>query len=127
MEIFGVGPAELILIFLVAFIVLGPERLPAVARALGKWAYQLRKMSSELTRQLGPEMNEAMHDIQSAQKEFRDLPDQIVTPLRTELQNVTQELQAFQADVQQAGQTLTAIDPNDLEKKEPSPEMSDKA
>jgi len=132
MEIFGIGPAELILILLVAFIVLGPERLPAVARTLGKWAYQLRKLSSELTSQLGPEMNEALHDIQSAQKEFRDLPNQIITPFKTGLQNTTQELQAIQADMQQAGQALTKIDldnlgTDDSETKEPAPETVDKA
>ena len=109
MEIFGIGPAELILILIVAFIVLGPERLPAVARALGKWAYQLRKMSSEFTRQLGPEMDGTLRDIQSARDDIRGLSNQITTPLRTEMHNAAQEIKAIQTDVQQAGQSLTEI------------------
>ncbi len=45
----GIGPGELLLIFILALFVLGPERLPGVARDLGKVMAELRKASSELT------------------------------------------------------------------------------
>lgn len=39
---FDIGFSELVLIGLVALIVLGPQRLPEVARAAGRWAARLR-------------------------------------------------------------------------------------
>jgi sec-independent protein translocase protein TatA len=43
----GVGFPELVLILVVALIVLGPQRLPEVARMLGRAYAQLRRVSEE--------------------------------------------------------------------------------
>lgn len=52
---FDVGFSELVLCFLVALVVLGPERLPPLARSLGRWTGQarsyLRHLSTELERE----------------------------------------------------------------------------
>lgn len=53
----GVGFWELILLFLIGLIVLGPERLPRVANQLGTWLGQARRMSRALKRQLEDELN----------------------------------------------------------------------
>lgn len=54
---FDIGFAELIVIAVVALIVIGPERLPETARALGLWAGRLKRLfseaKSELERELG--------------------------------------------------------------------------
>ncbi|MDQ1395198.1 MAG: sec-independent protein translocase protein TatB [Acidimicrobiaceae bacterium] len=42
----SVGTPELIVIFVVALIVLGPERLPNIARQMGKAMGEFRRMSS---------------------------------------------------------------------------------
>jgi sec-independent protein translocase protein TatB len=39
---FGIGILELILIFVVAVIVLGPKQLPEAARTIGVWFYRLK-------------------------------------------------------------------------------------
>ena len=44
---FGIGPEELILVLIVALLVLGPERLPRVARDVGKVVGDLRRTSDE--------------------------------------------------------------------------------
>ncbi len=44
----GIGPEELILVLFLALLVLGPERLPKVARDLGKIVGDLRRTSDEL-------------------------------------------------------------------------------
>ncbi len=46
---FGIGTGELLLLFIIALVVLGPERLPGLARDLGKAMQDLRKTSDELT------------------------------------------------------------------------------
>ena len=45
---FGIGMPELILILALALIVLGPKRLPDVARALGKGLSEFRRATDQL-------------------------------------------------------------------------------
>jgi sec-independent protein translocase protein TatB len=46
--VFGIGASELLLVFFVALLVLGPERLPAAARTLAKLFGEFRKASDDL-------------------------------------------------------------------------------
>jgi len=45
---FGIGTGELLLLLLIALIVLGPERMPKLARDLGRALAEFRKTSDEL-------------------------------------------------------------------------------
>ncbi|MDE3112690.1 MAG: twin-arginine translocase TatA/TatE family subunit [Chloroflexota bacterium] len=49
---FGIGTGELLLLLVIALIVLGPERMPQVARDLGRIMNDLRRTSDELQREL---------------------------------------------------------------------------
>jgi len=53
----GVGFSELILLFLIGLIVLGPERLPRVANQVGSWLGQARRMTRVMRRQLEEELD----------------------------------------------------------------------
>lgn len=53
----GVGFSELIILFLIGLIVLGPEKLPRVANQLGTWLGQARRMTRVMKRQLEEELN----------------------------------------------------------------------
>ena len=44
----GVGILELLLIFVVALLVLGPDQLPKVARTLAKMLFEFRQVSEDL-------------------------------------------------------------------------------
>ena len=50
MDIFGIGPMELILILFVALIFLGPGRMADAGRYLGKAVRDLRKATSDMSK-----------------------------------------------------------------------------
>ena len=52
----GIGIWEILLILIVALIVLGPTRLPEVARTLGKTIRAIRKASTDLTTTVAREL-----------------------------------------------------------------------
>lgn len=53
---FEVGFWELVLLFVLGLVVLGPEKLPRVANQLGRYAGQARRMASQLTSQIRTEL-----------------------------------------------------------------------
>ncbi len=48
---------ELVVIFVVALIVFGPNKLPEIGRALGKGIGELKKALNGVKEQVGPEIN----------------------------------------------------------------------
>jgi len=67
---FDVGFSELLVCFLVALVVLGPERLPKLARTVGRWSGQakvyMRNLTSELDREA--RLMELKQQVEEAQK-----------------------------------------------------------
>lgn len=57
---FGIGFPELLLIMAVALIVLGPKRLPDIARALGRGLSEFKKATDEMKQTFTEETN--MHE-----------------------------------------------------------------
>src|SRR5262245_13292953 len=49
---FGIGMPELAVILVVGLIVLGPKRLPEVAKALGKGLAEFRRVTGEVNKEL---------------------------------------------------------------------------
>jgi len=71
---FDVGFSELVLCFLVALVVLGPQKLPAVARAVGRWTGRARSYVRNLTSELEREAGHAdiRRDLAEAARAVRD-------------------------------------------------------
>ncbi|HEY49783.1 MAG TPA: twin-arginine translocase TatA/TatE family subunit [Dehalococcoidia bacterium] len=58
MEFFGMGPLEILLILMVGLIVLGPGKLPQIARSLGRGIAAFRKATMDLTTEVSREIEE---------------------------------------------------------------------
>ena len=64
---------EILIILMLALIVLGPKRLPDLARKLGKWTTELRSAAREITRGLEAEVS----DLKTVKDELDDLRQDI--------------------------------------------------
>jgi sec-independent protein translocase protein TatB len=53
----GIGGSEFLLLCLIGLLILGPERLPRVARQMGSWIGKARQMTRSLQRQLEEEID----------------------------------------------------------------------
>ena len=55
---FGIGMTELLIVLVVALLVLGPRKLPEMARTLGRGMAEFRRASDELRNTLNESVNE---------------------------------------------------------------------
>lgn len=71
---FGIGSGEILVILIVALLVLGPERLPSMAKTFGKGMSELRRLSmdfhralnSEVEPEISPRANESEQHVEAA-------------------------------------------------------------
>ena len=66
---FGIGLPELIIIMVIALIIIGPNKLPDLARALGKGMAEFKKATQEIKESL--DMDDSLRDIR------KDLADTV--------------------------------------------------
>jgi len=67
---FGIGMQELLLILAIALIVLGPKKLPEIARALGRGLSEFRRATTELKESMDLEKYvEEVEETPKAEKE----------------------------------------------------------
>jgi TatA/E family protein of Tat protein translocase len=84
MNILGVGPAELVIILIIALLVFGPSKLPQVAKdlgsAIGKWRQALNEIQSVTDAPLKEvrELKEAL-DPKAVERKLQDSVQQIVS------------------------------------------------
>jgi sec-independent protein translocase protein TatB len=82
---FDVGFAEILLLSLVGLLVLGPERLPKVARTLGGMARKARSSWLSLKRSIEAEMRaeELKEPLKNFQQDIKSTVDDIRTGVRS--------------------------------------------
>jgi TatA/E family protein of Tat protein translocase len=81
---FGIGVPELLVILVVALIVLGPKRLPEVAKALGKGLSEFRRATADLTEELRGAQNLIEREAREAERATRQRVAQERQPAGTE-------------------------------------------
>lgn len=76
---FGIGMPELIIIMAVALIVIGPSKLPELAKAIGRGMAEFRKASQEIKNSL-----EFDEDIQEVKMDLENSLDEFERPMDVE-------------------------------------------
>ena len=96
---FNIGFAELLLILLIAFVVVGPKDLPKVARALGRFVKYIRKMIEEVKRESG--LDEVENELKTMERKIDEGVRSV--DIRQDLQktqlSINKELNAIKKDV----------------------------
>ena len=94
---FDVGFSELVVIAIVALVVIGPERLPKVARQAGQWMAKLRRyvddVKSDFNRQIElSELRNLKKDVEDAAKSIEGSVSGAVSDMRSTFDSVEQSL-----------------------------------
>ena len=80
----GVGFFELVILFLIGLIVLGPKRLHSVATQLGSWVGQARRMTRAMKRQLEEELDlgDDLKAVKNIASDIKGIKDDFVDELK---------------------------------------------
>ena len=77
MELFGIGWTEMLVIGIVALIVVGPDRLPVVARSIGRvigyFTQQWRNIQQQVREPIEGEVREFKESIQDVKNEVSSI------------------------------------------------------
>lgn len=94
---FDIGFSEMMLIGLVALVVLGPERLPRVARQAGQWIAKMQRYVNDVKSDINRQMD--MDDLRKLQSEVKDAASSIQTSVNSSLGSVQTEFNSIQSSL----------------------------
>lgn len=81
---FGIGMPEMIIILVIALIVIGPHKLPDLAKSLGKGLAEFKKASEDFQRNVQEESRK------SEEKEAAPAPPQVATAVTPHVETPAQ-------------------------------------
>ena len=112
---FDIGFSEILLIAIVALVVLGPERLPRVARTAGHLLGRFQRYANQVKSDISREMQ--VEDLKKMQAEIKQAASDIQTSVTTEMASlesgVTDAASAVRAEVEQT--IAPPLDANELQ------------
>ncbi|MBV8032575.1 MAG: Sec-independent protein translocase subunit TatB [Betaproteobacteria bacterium] len=114
---FDIGFSELLVIGVVALVVIGPERLPRVARTLGHLAGRLQRYVTEVKADINREME--LEDLKKMRDQLQQSATSFESSVRSELSKTETELnQSVQSVVESAKvEDKSAAEPRTEERK----------
>lgn len=91
MDIFGIGPTELVFIILIALIVLGPKDMEKTARTIGRW---LRNLTT----------SDSWRAFRDTSREIRNLPNRLMR--EANLEDLEKDMNKIGKDVDKVGKEV---------------------
>jgi len=95
---FDIGFTELMVIAVVALVVIGPERLPKVARTVGHLFGRMQRYVNDVKADINREM--ALDDLRKLQASMQEGAQSLEQSVNKELRAAEQEIQQVAADAQ---------------------------
>lgn len=106
---FDIGFSELVVIGLVALVVLGPERLPRVARTLGHLAGRLQRYVTDVKADISREME--IEDLKKLKDSMQEAATSFETSVRSEVDKVEGDLDSTAAEPNKTVEALAEPKP----------------
>ena len=111
-----IGPLELVVIFIVALLAIGPDKLPAYAQKLGLALREFRKVSADVTKDVRESVIEPLEE---AQKPLREA----IEPLEELNREVRKDIKDMEQDFKNIGKAKPkAAEPENPEPAEAAPQ-----
>lgn len=91
---FGIGGSELIFIILVAIMLFGADKIPDIARTLGKGMAQLKNATDDIKHEItkSAEVQSINHEIDKAKQGFSRMIDEHVPENPLNLENINADI-----------------------------------
>ena len=122
-ELFGVGFAEAVLVFVIALIVVGPQRFPAFARQSGRWYRVARRYTAEITADLRGALADLEDEVKAEGDDLRSIRD-LGEEIEGDLRATERELDAADADAAQSSPPSAAASGDGAHAAAPPPSES---
>ena len=116
---FDIGMPEMIMIFVVALLVIGPKNLPEVAKALGKGLGELKKSFQDVKDSVQEEFKESTSDIRDAVTDFKK---QIETEVEASGKVIQKSVEDAKEQVSKEAADLSKAVESDTDKAAPDAE-----
>ncbi len=100
---FDFGFSELMVIGAVALVVLGPEKLPVVARTAGEWLGKAQRLVAQVKSDI--EREAELSELKKIQEEAKSVADDITKTVKGEADAIEGEMKALEKDVDSVAKT----------------------
>jgi len=113
---FDVGFSEVVIIAIIALVILGPARLPKVARTLGFWVGKARRMVADVKTDIDREMRESeLADLRKLGDEISDVKNEFQSAAGkvaddSGVESVVESIKKSADDIQSSVSDVTAAD-----------------
>lgn len=87
-----VSGGELLVIVLVVFLVFGPNKMPEIARKMGKWMNELKNASNQITREFKQETSGIRNEINHAHNSLNEGANKLNSEINSTRQVVSRNM-----------------------------------
>ena len=105
---FDIGFTELMLIGIVALVVIGPERLPKVARTAGQWMGKLNRYVSQVKQDIDRDMK--LEELRKMQQDMKDTAQRYEVMAGDAAREVEATVQQETGQISRVMQAMSATD-----------------
>ncbi len=96
---FDIGFSEMGIIAVVALLVLGPDRLPRVARQVGQWIGKMQRYVADVKTDINRQMD--LDDLRKLQSEVKDAASTLETSVNSAVSSAQTEFNTIQSTLQE--------------------------
>lgn len=102
---FDIGFSEILLIMVVALIVIGPERLPQVARSVGQWWSRIQRYVNKVKQEINTSIE--LDELRKMQRDMKSEADALERSVRQAGDEIEKDVRALERDIDQTARDLS--------------------